>query len=165
MTAPKARIEALIDALNPVLANDPPARWRPACEELRRELDRAATIDHSLRVVGPALAVVAFLTLEGHRLTVAALAPLPLIGVCVLAAAFASDARARMSAMTALVPLVLWLVSLVTDINGYVLLAMGINLTIGYLLERIYPALELRERITFMLDYFGFKPQSANAVA
>jgi hypothetical protein len=165
MNARKARLEAIIDSLNPVLANDPPARWRPACETLKGELDAAAKIDHSLRVAGPAVAAAAFLAFEGHRLTLDAIAPLSLIGVCVLAAAFASDARARVSAMAAIVPLMLWLASFVTDISVYVTIAIGINLAIGYLLERLYPALELRERIAFLLDYFGFKLQSANAAA
>jgi len=161
----KAKVEELIGTLDPVLPHDPPMMWRPACELLQRELNAAAKIDHSLRVVGPTLACAAFLAFEGSRLTLAAAGPLSLIGVCVLTTAFASDAKARRYAAAFIVPLVFWLAALVTYISGYVVLALTTNIAVGYLLEKFYPALEYRDRITFLIAYFGFDTWAPDAAS
>lgn len=162
MNPKKADIEALIGSLDPVLANDPPARWRPTCETLRRELDAAEKLDHSCRVVGPAIAFVAFVILEREHLTFAAAAPMSLIGVCTLTAAFAPNARARLSALALILPLLIWLGSFIADTHSYAMLAVGIDFALNYLLARFYPALDYRERITFLLKYFGFTTETAN---
>ena len=54
---------------------------------------------------------------------------------------------------------------LVPGANGYAALGLLLSLGINYLLSRIYPALEHRERIVFLLDYFGFRTEKTNASA
>ena len=54
---------------------------------------------------------------------------------------------------------------LVPSANGYAALGLLLSLGINYLLSRIYPELEHRERIVFLLDYFGFRTEKTNASA
>jgi hypothetical protein len=165
MTSRDEEMVALIGSLDLVMPNDPPASWRPACQTLQHELLAAEKIERRLRVAGPAIAAAAFIGFEAQDLPMTATALLGFIGICVVTMTFASDARARLSAAASIAPLVGWLSMLVPNANGYAALGLLLSLGINYLLSRIYPALEHRERIVFLLDYFGFRTENKNVAA
>lgn len=153
MSVRGAQIEGLIDSLNPVTVDDPPAQWRPAVDALLAALAQAENIEKPMRLVGPTIALFAFLVIEGANLTLNAWTLATLVGTGLAAVMLMRSPEFK--ALTGVVStLATAALHFMHDLSGYIVAGMLINIAISYALERLYPALLHRDRIVALGRHF-----------
>ena len=159
--AQQLEIASLIDSLNLVEPSDPTTRWRPTLDALWSKLKHAERYQRVLGSLGPSLAVGAFFYFEGSRLDLNQLA-LILTAAAGFAAALHGPTESARQAAAGISGLAMAALHFFHQLNVYFVAAMLVTIAINYVLEKIYPALDRRDRIRALFRYFNFNGEQAH---
>lgn len=151
----EAEVIALIGSLNLAEPTHPPSQWRPQLQALFLKLSLAEKRLWLLRMLGPAIAIIAFLVLDFAKLNMLQMA---LTGAAALgfAGAVIAPAKATRQAASGLAGLGLAGLHFAHVLQPYIVLAALVTGAVSLALERLHPALDYRDRIRALFCYFDF---------
>lgn len=151
----EAEVLALIDSLNLAEPSDPQARWRPQLQSLSAKLALAEKHLRLCSLLGPALAIIAFVIFDLAKLNALQIA-LTSAAALGFAGAIIAPAKATRQAASGIAGLGMAGLHFIQALQPYIILAALVTMSVSYLLERLHPALDHRDRIQALLRYFKF---------
>ncbi len=152
----EAEVIALIDSLNLAEPTHPQSQWRPQLQKLSAKLSLAEKHLRLFSMLGPAIAIVAFLVFDFAKLNMLQMA---LTGAAALgfAGAIIAPAKATRQTASGLAGLGLAGLHFAHVLQPYMALAALVTGAVFLTLERLHPALDYRDRIKALFHYFDFK--------